>query len=343
MSTFAQATPIPLPLLDGNTLLCDNSSMEKFTTCPRSAQYTLCRKLRTAGERSALKFGGITHKVLEARYRIQMPMLEQTPSIEASMLAVAEKEFAEYTPPEDDFRTFDTMSKLIVAYGLKYRYEDFTIVTFPDGTPFIEVPFMVPLGTINVSGPLLIQRLVRSPDGTIHKKGIPEYVTDLATINLVWTGRIDLVYTTPTGGLYLMDHKTSSIATNMAEFEISHQFYGYCHAVESLLGREVTGTVINRIVCRKPTRTGEAFTFERKLIPIQRGLVTEWRMDVLHIIADFIQMVQRGYLPKHTSWCVGKFGTCEFHKVCTLDTDEQREVMLGSGEYEENTWSPLST
>ena len=136
------------------------------------------------------------------------------------------------------------------------------------------------------------------------------------------------------------------MATNMAEFEISPQFYGYTHAVEHLTGEQVAGVVINRMVCRKPTRTGESFTFERKLIPVQRGLVQEWRTDVLHIITDYLESLRRDYFPKHTVWCVGKFGTCQFHKVCSLGDDAhalspQRNMMLFSGEYEENIWSPL--
>jgi hypothetical protein len=108
-----------------------------------------------------------------------------------------------------------------------------------------------------------------------------------------------------------------------------------------LQGTQVHGIVINRMVCRKPTRTGEPFTFERKLIPVQRGVLAEWKTDMIHMIVDFLEMVRRGYMPKHTQWCVGKFGTCQFHKVCTLDSPEQKHMMLWSGEFEDNIWNPL--
>ncbi len=354
---------IPLPLIDGNTLLLDNSTLELFQTCSRAAEYGICHRLKGTGERSPLKFGGIAHKVLEVRYRSGTPMYEQTVDVERAMMDMAEGEFKgicefdpdgkqkedpygaplwvkqPWAPPEDDFRTYDRMIDLIHKYGEHYPFESFDIVTFPDGRPFLEVPFALPLGRIEVRQDVWVQNLVRLVDGSIIKDGPParRYVD---IIEIVWQGRIDLVYR-HNGGLYLMDHKTSSIATNMAEFEISHQFYGYTWAVETLLREQVSGTVINRIVCRRPTRTGDPFTFERKLILTQRGLVTEWKSDILHMCADFVEGVRRGYMPKRTAWCVGKFGTCQFHKVCSNDDPTQRQFLLESGEFEENTWSPL--
>lgn len=335
---------IPLSLLDGDTLVIDNSSLELFQTCPRSALYGLSLRRRPCGERSALRFGGIAHKVLETRYRTDTPMLEQTPMVQNDMIAVAEHEFKSYTPPEDDFRNLDRMIALIDAYGKQYPYEPFEIVRLPSGKPFIEVPFALPFGEIVVDDEFLVQELRLTPDGLVAH-GEPT-VKHIYTLKIVWSGRIDMVYTI-NNGIYVLDHKTASIATNMAEFEISHQFKGYEWAVETLLGQEVTATVVNRIVVRKPSRTGEAFTFERKVTATQRGLLREWRQDILHIIADYVEGVRRNYLPKHTQWCVGKFGTCPFHKVCMLGDEADalspaRMVMIDSGEYEENVWSPLA-
>lgn len=313
--------------------------MEVQTTCPRAAQYSICSRLRSAGTSSALKFGGVAHRVLEHRYRSEEPLLGQSPDLTARMIKIAEGEFKDYSPPPEDYRTLDRMVDLIVKYGQNYPAEMFDIFKSPTGKPFIEVPFLVPVGEIPVNAEMWVQPMKRLEDGTITKDG-PAVFRMVTTIRLVWMGRIDLVYRM-SGGIYIMDHKTSSMATNMAEFEISHQFLGYVNAVQDIIKTQVDGIVINRMVCRKPTRTGEAFTFERKLIPVSQFLVSEWKVDVLHIVADFIEMVRRQYLPKHTSWCVGKFGTCQFHKVCTLSGFDQRDIILHSGEYEENTWSPL--
>jgi hypothetical protein len=351
---MTHATHIPLPLLDGETFMVDNSGMEGFQTCPRAGQYSLCLRKRSAGDKAALKFGGIMHKVMEPRYRSGEEMFAQTPAVEALMVAAAKREFhgikgpnegewiqPPYIPPFDEYRNFDRMIDLIQTYGQQYPFEPFDIVRLPDGRPFVEFPFSLPLGELDLGGPrdFLVQDMVHNSEGELIKRGTP-YPKTISVLKIMWMGRIDLVYTY-SNNVYIMDHKSSSMATNMAEFEIAHQFYGYKWAVETILQRPVVGVTINRIVVRKPSRTGTAFTCERKLIAFQEGLANEWRTDMLHIVSDFVMMVQRSYMPKHTAWCVGKFGTCQFHKVCSLDSREQREVMLESGEFEDNTWSPL--
>lgn len=310
-------TPIPLPLVDGDTLLIDNSSLEHFTTCPRQAYYSLVRKLRPTGERTALTFGGIIHKILEARYRCTTALHAQTDEVTNVMLATAQREFQKWSPPEDDYRTYSCAVELIRRYAEHYPFEQFETARGLDGAPMIEVPFAIPLADLK---------------------------TDDGIIKVVWTGRIDLVYLSANGGgLYVMDHKTTSIMgpSYFTSFEIAHQLYGYAWAVEKLCGREVSGVVINALGVRKPSKSGKAFKFERKLIPVVRSLLDEWTRDTMYIVADFVEHCRRGYHPKHTAWCVGKFGECPFRKVCTLDGEDQREVMLGSGEYQKNEWSPL--
>lgn len=332
---------IPLPLLNGDTLILDNSSLELFQCCPRAGQYGICLRRRAVRDNAALRFGGIAHKALEVRYRSGNPMLEQTPEVEVAMVEAARREFDRWYPPEDEYRNFDRMVDLIHNYGEEHRYESFEIARTPNGASFIEVPFAIDLGVVGISGPILVQKLVRDAEHRYVREGTP-YTATLPFIHIIWQGRIDLAYTI--GSMtYIMDHKTASMATNMAEFDISHQFKGYEWATEKILGVPVMGTVINRIVVRKPSKTGVAFTFERKLIPTIRSHIDEWQTDVLHLITDFVEMVRRGYMAKATVWCVNKYGTCQFHKVCTLDGDAQRDVMLWSGEYEENLWNPLST
>jgi hypothetical protein len=331
--------PICLPLVDGDTFVIDNSSIEGFQTCPRASQYTISRRLRPSGDRVPLRFGGIVHRVLETRYRFGNPLFEQTEDVTNAMLAVASEEFTKWTPPEEDYRTYDTTCRLIQKYGATYPYESFTIPTIND-RPAIEIPFALHLGNLTINAEIWVQPLTRLPNGALVTAGDP-VLRPVKTIRVLWSGKIDMIYH-DTGGTYILDHKTSSIATNMAEFELSHQFSGYVWAAEQLLSTIVSGICINRMVVRKPTRTGDPFTFERKLIPVSRFHIVEWSTDMLYIISDFIEMVRRGYLPKHTAWCVGKFGTCPFHRVCTLPSDEQRELVLTSGEYEPNTWTPLA-
>lgn len=324
----------PIPLLDGDTFMIDNSSMEPFLTCPRLAQYVTLMQLRPSGEKVPLIFGGIIHKILEARYRAVTALHAQTQEVTSVMLAVAEREFAKWTPPEDEFRNYSCAVEFIRRYEEAYPFEQFEVLRLADGTPLIEFPFALPLGEIDIEAELLVRDTKTGITAPRHVK----------TIKLVWMGRIDMAYRSQNGrGAYGMDHKTTSImGPSFAEqFTLSHQQYGYAWALEQLIGEPVHGVVINGLGVRKPTKTGKAFEFQRPLISIRPALMSEWKTDTIHIIADFIEMARRGYMPKHTVWCTGKFGTCSFHKVCTLDSAEQRQVMLESGEFQQNTWSPL--
>ncbi len=323
---------IPLPLVDGNTLIIDNSSMEVFTTCPRAAEYSICHRRKSNSDSAALRFGGIIHKALDVRYRAATSMHAQSPEVEAVMLAVLNKEFEAWTPAEDEFRNHSFAVELIHRYGHQYPFESFEVARFPDGKPCVEIPFALPLGSLEINEDMWVRDVAT---GEISLRYI-------GTLNVVWTGKIDLVYRY-NGGLYIMDHKTTSMMgpSFFQDFELAHQMHGYSWAVETILGQPVAGYVINALATRKPTKTGKSMEFERKAYQLSRSHLQEWQSDALHIVSDFIEMVRRGYLPKHTKWCCGKYGTCQFHKVCTL-SPEQRPLMLHSGEFVENTWSPLN-
>jgi hypothetical protein len=332
---------IPLPLLDGDTLLLDNSSLETFTTCPRSAQYLVCEKRKSSTERSALKFGGIIHQALELRYLAASSMYAQTDEVQSVMMARLSKEFSTWQPPEEDFRTYTCATELIRLYGETYPFESFQVLKDSTGRPFVEMPFAVPIGQIDINDRIWVKPMAKNVDGVVCQSA-PLEERFVSTINLIWTGKIDLAYSLD-GRNFILDHKTTSIMgpSYFTSFEDSHQLIGYSWAAEHLLGVPIHGFVVNAIGVRKPTKTGKAFEFIRKAFSVDKWQKDEWVSDTMHIVSDFIEMCRRGYLPKHRAWCVGKFGECQFRKVCTLPP-EQRQIMLSTGEYEDATWSPLN-
>lgn len=308
-----------LPLID-DALFIDNSSLEKFTTCPRSAQYYIIDKIEGANERTAPAFGGKIHKILEARYKDHVNFMPQEPGRKGTteiMQEVAAVEFKDWTPPDDDFRTYATALQFIDLYNTTYPVEAFDIYKLPDGKPAIEMPFAVPLGEIE-----------------LH---------DGKNIKIIWTGRIDMVYQRESR-LYVMDHKTTSVMgpSYFKEFELSSQVHGYVWATQQLTGQRIDGFVVNALAMRKPTKTGKAFELLRHIVPIDQSLVEEWKSDTLTIISDFVNMAERSHFPKHTKWCVGKYGVCEYATVCGLPPT-QRDSILYSPAYRPVTWSPLNT
>lgn len=293
---------------EDNVLVIDNSRLEPFTTCPRLAQYRVVRKRTLSRSHSSLEFGKALHKAMEVRYT-HPDINDPSDELFTRQVEVLQKDFEKIILEPDDFRTLDRAIDIVQKYNSYYRIEPFVVAT-KDGKPYVELSFAIPLGEV---------------DG----------------IKIIWTGRIDLVIQDDKG-FFVMDHKTTSMlgATYFQDFLISQQMIGYVFSARILTGLPIQGVVINALVSRKPTKTGTAVEFSREKIYFTEEHIEEWRTDVLHIAADFIRNVKRDYFPKHTKWCMGKYGKCEFHEVCTLPPT-QREILLTSDLYKDDVWSPL--
>ena len=330
-------TPIQPPLVDG-VLYIDNSSMELFTTCPRQAYYYIIRKLELNRDRVALDFGGAFHTVLEKLYKtygtayrsaadnqaiidFAASAITHKPTPEEEQFREAAHKRGELLPPvlctpEDDYRTVSYLVDGVRKYLNQYPAEAFEIAKLPDGSPAVEMPFAMPIGTIET---------------TLWGK-----------VAVMWTGKIDMAYRSR-GELGIFDHKTTSMMGPgfFSEFEIAHQMYGYAAAVEYILHEPVKAITINGLGCRKPTRTGTQFEFNRHTIPVNTDLLNEWHEDSLALVSDFLSHCERGYFPKATKWCVAKYGSCQYRAICSL-SPQHRELALSTSEFKKVTWSPLA-
>lgn len=318
----------PIPLLD-NTLFIDNSSQERIQTCKRSAGYYLAHKREMNKSRPALRFGQIIHKILEYRYLNHGTYCDA--DCVKGMVNVADAEFAMWQGEPDDYRNYACAVSVIKKYTEQYAIEDFDIIKLSDGKLFVERMFAAPLGKIKVGR----QLWVRNPDNTIEQRHVDEIV-------VVQKGKIDLVFRRE-GRIYGMDHKTTAIMgpSYFAEFELASQFHGYSWAIQQITGELPAGFVINGLGIRKPTKSGQALEFVRQTIPIYPALVSEWQLDTMQLIAEFINGCATNALPKETKWCVGKYGPCEFKPVCGLEP-HLRMMSLYSNEYSQVTWDPLA-
>jgi hypothetical protein len=308
------------------TLFIDNSGLEKFDVCQRSAEYYLCRRRESNKEKPALQFGKIIHKILEARYsRADVDVLSQFDKL----VAVATAEFSKWTPPDGDYRNFAMAVDVISEYAAIYPFETFDLATF-NGQPAVELPFACPLGTIDVEAEVAIL----NPDGSSR-------IVYLSKLHIVVKGKIDLLIRRE-GRLYVMDHKTTSMMgpTYFNDFQISGQVYTYAWAAKELTGEEPHGFMVNALGVRAPTKSGKKLEFKRHTVTLYKELIEEWKKDVMYKVADFVEMARRGYFPKQTKWCAGKYGMCEYHGVCTLSSD-MRDVALSTNEFKDVTWDPL--
>jgi len=328
---------LPLPLVD-DTFLIDNSGFETTTTCDRSAEYYLLNKRERSGDRVALKFGGIVHKILEARYRSGGSAINDT--AKAAMLQAALQGFSDtlddsgnlisgYSPPEGDHRNYDMAIDIIQEYCSTYSVEPFEVMNL-GSKHAIEIPFAHPLFDYEINRTIW----VREVDGTIRER----YV---GTIRVLWQGRCDLIVQN-SSGIYGVDHKTTSMMgpTYFKEFELASQFRGYTWATQQLLGVMPKGFIVNALGIRKPTKTGKKIELQRKTIDISQDNLDEWQQDTIHSITSFIEGTIAGFHPRKTKWCMGKYGACQYFDVCTLPRN-QRATMLSTGDFKDVTWDPL--
>lgn len=307
---------------DDYILECDNTSFEKFTTCPRSAEYYLVEHKEIAASKPALVFGSAIHKALE----VQLVFGNGPASIQRQNEVIAEYFSKETGPPPDDYRTMDRAIVLMEKYRKKFPSELFELVHNENGEPMVEIKFTVPLGVMDLNCELA------------YPAGSKTFVNKL---HIIWTGKIDALVEQD-GWLWVLDHKTTSIVGKQyfLDFALNNAQQGYVWAARQLTHKPVRGSILNALIHRPPTPSGKSIDFQRQQFIYTEDQLDEWHENSLVVISDFINALRRGYFPRHTKWCMGKYGVCPYHDVCILDR-EQRGMQLHSGQYKNVVWNPL--
>lgn len=329
-----QPKPVPLLERDGNTddyiLRIDNSSLEKFQTCPRSSEfYHVHRREKPGG--AALNFGGAVHEALEHLYRHGFDQLNL---IEAQEIAVKYLNSKTQVYNEREHRNPELLVHVIEKYYNTYGGD---LVPYThESKPAVEIPFAITLGEFPLD--CSIAYTGRDVLKTSDAEDEPLYIRNLIVL---WTGKIDLAV--QQSDLAICDHKTSSVEgpTFFDQFKLSQPVHGYIWAARQIFGADITRFILNAIFVRKVTATGKGVTFARRDYFFNEFHLDEWRRDVEHEISNFVNCLRTGYFPKSPVWCMGKFGACPYHDVCTLPDTRQQSAMLYSQLYTNVTWSPL--
>ena len=318
----------------------DNTSLEVFNTCPRSAEYRLV-EARVPHPSSALIFGAAIHAGLEVWYKSfedQQRLGEtlQRHALHAALITY-ENESKNVAPIylEGEWRSADRACDTLSRYFKHYYLNDVDgIVLDKDGRPCVERAFSAPLAIIPFNKELPQECFYEQ-----HK----EKTAFVRNVHVYWTGRIDLVVKDQ-GNTWVMDHKTTSMLgpSFWDTFTISSQMLGYCWAAEKvLLDGPVRGLLLNAIVGRKLTKTGVGTEFHRKHYYYTQDQIEDWKTNTIALVSMFLGSLKAGFFPQSTAWCVGKYGKCRYHDVCSLPSN-QRHSLLHSDQFTHNTWSPLN-
>ena len=266
------------------------------------------------------------HDLLEIRYAA--PDINAIKTIEPLQADFATSFYEDNPCPTDDHRNLDYALHVITGYNQAYNFEGLKPL-------LTEQPFCMPLGSFEVEQELLTY----DP----HIPGDIPRLRYVKTINIVWMGRIDMIYSYQ-GKTFLMDHKTTSMmgATYFDDFNMSTAMIGYalgCAQLEDPY--EIDSFTMNALALRKRTKSGKGVTFERKHFNITEAMIAEWHLDVRAHIANFLRYLINDYTPKNTKSCIGKYGKCPYFEVCT-SAPELRSVLLNSNQFQDVTWSPLN-
>jgi len=324
---------------DNYVLQIDNSTLETYVTCPRSYEFGNIHG-RSPEPKSALVFGSAIHRGLEFYYK-QASNAEIVRAILAEFPAVDNTFAADLGLEEDssEWRTPELAVETVMDYMTRYPRdrESWELMEFNEG-PAVEIAFSIPLftTTINSECPW--------PQSSLVVGSIDHAPFHINTLTVFWTGKMDLlVQSRGDGGIWVMDHKTSSIAGGqfLNDFLLSQQTLGYTWAAREILGRTPQGFLLDLIVNRKPTRTGTSRDFGRYPYAYPDWKITEWQVDVQsHIVKLLHDLFARNF-PKNPKWCVGKYGLCPYSSVCNIDPTDRLTALQGSG-FADNTWSPLN-
>lgn len=350
LDTAATQTAAPAPTkplrrevlthIEGNNYLfvVDNSSMEKFTTCPVSAMNYLVYRREAHARNAALVFGGAIHQGLE--------VLLKGGDADAQAAAVVAHFESNPTPP--DYRNVGTALEVLAHYRARAVFPDYEWEILRDtaGAPLVELPFELPLGVLDVNAEIQLPSWDE-----------PRFVE---TISLAWSGKMDAIAEC-NSRVRVVDHKTTSIAGDqfVQDFKLSNQTIGYVWAANQLypeLG--VSGFCGNAIHLKRPglgkaahtgglldrgPRGGEPpLSFFRFYFEYSPERLARWEENAKLLCSDFLHCLVRGAFPAHTKWCFAKYGRCSYHDVCSIDDERVAHNLLMSDAFAPVTWDPTN-
>jgi hypothetical protein len=307
----------------------DNTSLSHFCTCARAAEYRLVHSREGTQNMAAKVYGSAKHLYLESR-------------LKGASVTRAEDLMVHYLAmnPVDDPNNWRTATHAIDSMrGYENWYHAQPIEpAIRDGKPLVEIGFRLPLCEVAIGGAAMTYErllpLLTNPDDCPL---VPSLV------RVLWTGRFDVIAPF-LGETYLWDHKSTSMVgpTFYDDFQLSSQMHGYVWSCRHLYpDLDVRGMRINAIIGRAPSKTGIAHAYERQTYVYSDEHLAEWHRDTQILVSDFLSHLLRGYFPKMTQWCQGRWGQCGYFPVCT-SLPESRHIVLDSSLFQDCTWSPLN-
>lgn len=316
----------------------DYSSSSTIMECKRKAENILVRSRQFNGEGAATSFGRCFHECEELRLRHGLSDAVRQKQRETVM-----HHFLLNPVGAGEYRTGDRLLQVLDLYNERYAHDQWPErILQVDDQPVVERAFKVPLCTIPVNStvPYSLEQLCEKQD----RFAALDFVKHpfVRNLHIVFTGRIDAILQ-DSGHLWVVDHKTSSRGGKefLEAFRLSLQTRGYTWAATKLLGRKVSGLIMNAVVVRPITRTGTGTEFDRHYYTYEDWSLREWEQNMIAVLTEFVSCLARGYFPQLARSFKSPCAGCDFADNCTLPP-EQRATDLATDLYTDCTWNPIT-
>lgn len=311
-------------------ILYDGSKLQKVADCPRKFELDVVRGLQREGPPpDYMVCGSAVHEALDYFYAHEDPGIHT----EEEAIALARYRWRESgiekRPPSE--RNKDHLDEDHIATVLKKYFDHWRRNRVDIYTPIRGVK----MEDLNLDRVLAARFRLTDEGNVIFGESALTMEFDVDGEQLLLSGRPDLPVRNQTGGIYIMDHKTSQGYLSewwSRKHQTSNKLRGYMAMMMSLLElSRLDGALINGIYCGKRAASdsfggtlSERFEFEFDPDHIREALRNQliWQKTI-----EFYN--EQGYWPQACA-----FGGCARPDICT-EEPAKREMKI-AGEYEED-------
>jgi hypothetical protein len=286
-------------------LVWDATSLGTFKECPRKYYYQVIQGYTTRKTALALDFGIALHEGLEGFYRRQFEGMAFEENLRETLKRELQSPLrANIDSYEDPLRNSRSLVGLTQSYLDRYRDDPCTTKSFRDGTLGIELHFQ-------------FECELESAHGEVFS----------------FAGHIDRLVDNGSLGLYIMDHKTTSMPLTdfyFSQYNPDTQMTLYTIAGEVCYDTPIKGVLVDAI----NVKSGD---FARQLTLRSKEYCNEWLEEQKHWLTLAEYFATKGSWPQNDKSC-NKYSGCPFKSICTAPRGLRAQILRE--DFTKRVWDP---